>query len=108
MCIHPDPVLEAAKLRKRLTLASYRPDSYRAIGKALGVSQTQARNDAVAGVNQFTPEPDHITGTDGKSYPERPVERLTARCEACPADCRCCDIVQRIEPGEEHREDGLR
>lgn len=34
----------------------------------------------------------------------RPVERLTAHCEACPADCRCCDVMERVTPAEERRD----
>ena len=41
--------------------------SFRAIGGALGISQTQAKKDADSGVNGFTPE--RVEGQDGKSYP---------------------------------------
>lgn len=44
--------------------------SFRAIGKALGIGKSQAERDA-SGVPDGTPQPDQVTGRDGKSYPAK-------------------------------------
>jgi hypothetical protein len=55
----PDRDLEAATLRKRLTIASYRP-----------------------------------------------ADRHARECECCPGDeCRCCDVMERVTPAEERRDE---
>lgn len=72
--------------QRRPIVAALREEghSFRAIGGALGISQTQAKKDADAtlGVNGFTPE--RVEGQDGKSYPAakpkaEPTERRGLR-----------------------------
>jgi hypothetical protein len=34
---------------------------------------------------------------------ERPAERLTGRCEGCPASCDICTCLAHVEPAEPFR-----
>lgn len=34
---------------------------------------------------------------------ERPVERLTGRCESCAGSCESCSCLEHVEPAEPHR-----
>jgi ParB-like chromosome segregation protein Spo0J len=107
--------------------------SLRAIGAALGVSQTQVANDLkTSGVNHFTPEknPKKVKGVDGKQYPEKqkkaaatkPAPSAPARKPAAPpkeeqlhieiADLRAkleeaTDEVERLSALEQGEESAL-